>query len=65
LQSLAGELALALPLANAQDQTFHGYIEQLKLSVEPSAQRPDQCAYDAALLKRVRDACADCHRDYR
>jgi hypothetical protein len=65
LQGLASELALALPLANAQDATFHGYIEQLKSAAAPGAAAPGQCAYDAALLKRIRAACADCHRDYR
>jgi hypothetical protein len=65
LQGLASELALALPLANAQDATFHGYIEQLKSSAAPGVAAPGQCAYDAALLKRVRESCADCHRDYR
>ena len=65
LQSLASELTLALPLADAQDATFHGYIEHLKLSTSPAAATAGQCAYDATLLKRVRDSCADCHRDYR
>lgn len=72
LQGLASELALALPLADAQDATFHGYIEQLRSAAAPSAIAASatpspmaHCAYDAALLKRVRDACADCHRDYR
>lgn len=65
IQSLASELALALPLANAQDKTFHGYIEQLKSAAAPGSAAPGQCAYDATLLKRIREACADCHRDYR
>lgn len=65
LQGLAGELALALPLADAQDATFHNYIEQLKSAVAPGSAAPGHCVYDATLLKRVRDACADCHRDYR
>lgn len=65
LQGLAGELILALPLANAQDATFHGYIEQLKSATAPGSAPPGRCVYDASLLKRVRDACADCHRDYR
>jgi hypothetical protein len=65
LRGLASELALALPLADAQDATFHGYIEQLKLATTPHEVTPGQCAYDTALLKRIREACADCHRDYR
>jgi hypothetical protein len=65
LHNLAGELALALPLADAQDATFHGYIEHLKLSTSPAVATVGNCAYDAALLKRVRESCADCHRDYR
>ena len=65
IQSLASELALALPLATAQDATFHGYIEQLKSAAAPGSVAPGQCAYDATLLKRLRDSCDDCHRDYR
>jgi len=65
LQALGNELALALPLANSQDATFHGYIEQLQSAATPGAALPGQCLYDVTLLKRVRDACADCHRDYR
>ncbi len=65
LQGLASELALALPMADAQDATFHGYIEQLRSAAAPGAAMAGQCAYDAALLKRVRESCAACHRDYR
>ncbi len=65
IQSLASELALALPLANAQDKTFHGYIEQLKSAAAPGSVAPGQCAYDATALKRIRGVCEDCHRDYR
>lgn len=65
LQGMAGELALALPVAVAQDAVFRGYVEKLQSAAVPGAAAPGQCAYDAALLKRVRQACADCHRDYR
>jgi cytochrome c556 len=72
LHGLASELALALPLADAQDATFHGYIEQLRSAAAPgvittpaTASPTSYCADAAAMLKRVRAACADCHRDYR
>ena len=65
LQALANELALALPQATAQDAHFRGYIDQLKSAAGPGAVPAGQCAYDATLLKRIRDTCADCHRDYR
>ncbi len=65
IQGLADELALALPLAVEQEATFRGYVEQLRTAAAPVAQVTGACAYDAAMLKRVRDTCADCHLDYR
>lgn len=59
LQFLAGEIAPAFPLADAQDRTFHDYAQRLH------ALTPSACTQLTQMLKRVNDACDACHRDYR
>jgi hypothetical protein len=65
MQFFANEVALAFPLADAQDAVFHGYLEQLQQALTPVAVAPDHCAFNADMLTQIRKACADCHRDYR
>jgi len=65
LQLFADEVALAFPLANAQDQTFHGYLAKLQSAVAPTSTPAGQCAINQARLQKIRDACDECHRDYR
>ena len=64
LHMLADELPWVLPLATEQDADFRDYVEHYRKATSPAAQA-GACTYDSAMLKRVRDACADCHRDYR
>lgn len=65
LQLFANEIALALPLADAQDQTFHGYIAELQNALRPKPAVAGQCTFNQAALEKIRDACDACHRDYR
>jgi hypothetical protein len=65
MQFFAHEVALAFPLADAQDAIFHGYLEQLQQALVPAVTAPGHCAYNDNTLTQVRKACADCHRDYR
>ena len=64
INMMADEVAQVFPLANAQDANFHQGIERLQ---QASAQRTEVnvCAAMNEALKRIRTACADCHRDYR
>ena len=63
LQFLATEIPVVLPLADQQDAVFHHHVQHMQqvLSSNPSM----QCAADMSLVKQVRQACDECHRDYR
>lgn len=65
LHVFADEVALAFPLADAQDPVFHGYLKQLQQSLMPTTVMSGQCEFNNEMLVKVREACADCHRDYR
>ena len=63
LQFLAGEIAVALPLADAQDSVFHQHIEKIRAVLSlPSLM---QCAASINEIKQVNEACDACHREYR
>ncbi len=63
LHFLAHEIAVALPLADAQDQVFHQDIERLKQVLNLASDK--QCSVSMSEIKNVRDACDECHREYR
>ncbi len=66
LGRLYEELLQAFPLAYAQDQEFHRRADALRDALQPSGGAAAGCAATAAAgLKRVRDACDECHREYR
>lgn len=63
LQFLAGEIAVVLPKADAQDAVFHQHVQNMQQAlIMPNIA---QCALTAAEIKKVRDACDECHREYR
>jgi hypothetical protein len=58
------ELLQAFPLAYAQDEEFHRRADALRDALQPIPAAAADCA-SAAGVKRIRDACDDCHREYR
>jgi len=58
------ELLQAFPLAYAQDAEFHRRADALRDALQPLAGAAADCTA-AAGVKRVRDACEECHREYR
>jgi len=63
LQFLAGEIAVVLPKADQQDAVFHQHIQNMQQVLSMPALA--QCASTMAEIKQVRDACDECHREYR
>ncbi len=63
LQSFAKEIAVVLPLADQRDAVFHHHEQQLQhvLSMPAVA----QCTTGANEIKQIREACDECHREYR
>jgi|SRR5579863_9870309 cytochrome c556 len=59
------ELLQAFPLAYAQDAQFHRRADALRDALQPVGWAADCPAAGAAGIKRVRDACDECHREYR
>jgi hypothetical protein len=65
LLAVYGELLQAFPLAYAQDAEFHTRADALRDALQPPAGAARSCANSAADVKKIGDACDDCHRDYR
>lgn len=59
------ELLQAFPLAYAQDAEFHKRADALQGALRPTAGAGGDCAGAAAAVKRIRDACDECHHEYR
>jgi len=63
LKFLANEIAVVLPKADAQDAVFHQHVQNMQqVLTTPSLA---QCSLTVAEVKQVRDACDECHREYR
>jgi len=63
LQFLANEISIALPLADQQDAVFHQHAKKMKdILATPAV---IQCPVGTDSIKQVRDACDECHREYR
>jgi hypothetical protein len=63
LQFLSKEIAVVLPLADNQDKVFHQYVVKLDQTLASVANQ--QCVISMADIKSVREACDECHREYR
>jgi len=63
LPVMADELAAVFPLAVAQDEVFRRHVDQLRRITAEAAQV--QCTQLPPIIKILRDACDQCHRDYR
>ena len=63
LNMLSNDIIVAMPDGEEPDRVFHQYIQNLRGKVE-SAQNSD-CASRKQALTEVKNACNDCHRDYR
>ncbi|MES1146935.1 MAG: hypothetical protein ABUL52_00925 [Solimonas sp.] len=63
LQYLANEISVVLPLADQQDAVFHRHVQKMKEVL--SLPEMMQCSAAVNVMKQVRDACDECHRDYR
>ncbi|HVY23238.1 MAG TPA: hypothetical protein VG962_07795 [Steroidobacteraceae bacterium] len=63
LQFMAAEIPVVLPLADQQDAVFHHHVQHLQQVLSSNSSM--QCAADVSLVKQVRQACDECHRDYR
>jgi hypothetical protein len=63
LRWLAEDIIVAMPDDGAPDRVFHLYIDNLGKEVD--AARKAACTQRAAAMTRIRNACADCHRDYK
>ncbi len=59
------ELRQAFPVAYAQDAQFRARADALKDAAQPSGTPAIDCADAGAAIKRIRDACDACHRQYR
>ncbi len=63
LSMLSNDIIIAMPDGGEPDRVFHQYIKNLRDKVD-IARRSD-CAGRKQALTDVKNACSDCHRDYR
>jgi hypothetical protein len=59
------ELVQAFPEAYGRDSEFRARADALKSAVQMSGAAALDCADPGATVKRIHDACDDCHRQYR
>jgi len=64
LRRLYDELQQAFPLSLEQDAEFRKRAEALRSTLDASASAP-ACSNAGAEVKSIRDACDDCHHEYR
>jgi hypothetical protein len=63
LARLTDDIIVAMPDDGAPDRVFHLYIDNLGKEVD--AARQTACAQRPDALTRIKNACSDCHRDYK
>lgn len=63
LSFLSNDIIIAMPDDGEPDRVFHQYITNLHDKIETASQ--SDCANRKQALTEVKDACGDCHRDYR
>lgn len=63
LAMLAGDIEIAFPTGQTPDRVFKLYVENFREAVFKAGDTP--CPQRAQALIELRNACDDCHRDYR
>jgi hypothetical protein len=63
LALLADDIIVAMPDDGPPDRVFHLYIDNLGKRVD--AARLTECAQRAHAVTEIKNACSDCHRDYK
>jgi hypothetical protein len=59
------ELLQAFPLAYAQDREFHKRADALHSALQPNPGGAGACPEIGVDVKKIGDACDDCHNEYR
>ena len=63
LTMLGNDIIVAMPDGDEPDRVFHQYIKNLKDKV--ALARDSDCADRKQAMTDIKNACNDCHRDYR
>lgn len=63
LSLLSNDIIIAMPDSGEPDRVFHRYIESLREKIEIA--RQSECSNRKQAITDVKNACSDCHRDYR
>lgn len=63
LAMLVGDIEVAFPVGQTPDRVFHQYVENLRKAIYKAGDAP--CQLRAEALTGLKNACDDCHRDYR
>lgn len=63
LAMMAGDIEIAMPAGDKPDRVFHQYVENLKKAIYKAGDAP--CPQRAQALTDLKNACDECHRDYR
>ncbi|HET9034118.1 MAG TPA: hypothetical protein VFN25_14590 [Dokdonella sp.] len=63
LSMLSNDIIIAMPDDGEPDRVFHQYAKNLHEKVELA--RQSDCANRKQAVTDIKNACSDCHRDYR
>ena len=63
LAMMGGDIEIAFPAGEKPDRVFHQYAENLRKAIYKAGDTP--CPQRAQALTDLKNACDDCHRDYR
>lgn len=63
LAMMAADIPIAMPAGEKPDRVFQQYVEGLQAAIFKAGDAP--CAQRAEALTALKNACDDCHRDYR
>lgn len=63
LAMLVGDIEIAFPEGHASDRVFRQYTENLRKAIYKAGDA--SCQQRAPALTELKNACDDCHRDYR
>ncbi|MEZ5462950.1 hypothetical protein [Dokdonella sp.] len=63
LAMMAGDIEIAMPAGQKPDRVFKQYVENFRKAIYKAGDTP--CPQRAEALIELKNACDDCHRDYR